>query len=238
MTSIAAQALTYERAALFDDALDVLLRIYRAGFNVDRLKQDHGRAEDLWLVCIEHLLGLGALAVRLRDWAAVRSLATVPPGDANEYYASWLRHGVTMAARARKLDGAQSVVTLAAYRVQRLPALRPDVGAHDEDIVSSICQFDLLAALAVIATTQSLRSSGWYTNFARFYAGRTEPAVERLLRDVTMRETLFPGSDEELADALREIERLAAQEGRAYAGFDGFGSAAIRRFIASNKSRS
>ena len=104
----------------------------------------------------------------------------------------------------------------------------------DDRLVTSVCQFDLLAALTIIASTGTLDSKGWYTNFARFYSSRSEPAVLRLLRDADMRRVLFPRTDAELAAALREIDRMASSEGLRFSGWHGFASDQVRAFLEAN----
>ena len=233
ITSIAAHGITYRRPEWFDRALDALSRIYRLGFNAQGFERSDGKSVDVWLIVLEHLLALGALAVRQADWLAVRAITIRLPGEANEYYTTWLRHGLTMAARARRLEG-KSLVTLAAERAGAVSALRPDVAADDERLVTSICQFDILAALSIIGATGTLDSKGWYTNFARFYSTRSEPAVQQLLADPDMRSVLFPRSDADFAAALREIDRLASNEGARYSGWHGFSSQQVQAFLEAN----
>ncbi|MCA1693543.1 MAG: ATP-binding protein, partial [Actinobacteria bacterium] len=237
VTSVAAQAIAYRRLQWFDRAVDALATIYRLGFDAHGLRRSDDKAEDLWLIVIEHLLGLGALAVRQAEWRAVRTITVRPPGERDEYYPTWLRHGLTMAARGNKFGSgltAKSLVTLAAERVVALPALRPDVATEDERLVTSICQFDILAALTIIGTTGRLDSKGWYTNFARFYSSRSEPIVQQLLHDEEMRAVLFPRPDADLASALREIDRMAASEGVRFSGWQGFCTDQVRAFLGAN----
>lgn len=234
VVAVAAQAITYRRPAWFNESLDSLSRIYRLGFDAQGYNRNTGISEDLWLIMIEHVLGLGALAVRRRDWNAVRALAVTPPGGAGESYASWLRHGLTMAARSRRLDDAKSLVTRSAERVAEIPSLRPDISTEDNNVISSICQFDMLAVLTIIAASGSLSGSNWYPNFARFYSVRTEPAVQQLLSDADMRATLFPRPDNELAAALREVDRTSRSEGVRFSGWTGFGSAEVERLLKAN----
>ena len=234
VVSVAAHAIAYQRPQWFEAALDTLVRIYKSGFDTNGLNCNDGTSEDLWLVVLEHVLALGALATRKHDWVAVRTLATTPPDGESNFFASWLRHALTMASRSQRLDDAKALVTRAAERIDGLPALRPDVAPGDEEVIMSICQFDILVALAVIAATQDTRGSGWYPNFARFYSSRSEPAVKQLLTDRAMRDVIFPLDDADLATALREIERLSRNEGFRFAGWDGFNTTVVRDFLSAN----
>ena len=114
IVAIGAQAIAYQRPQWSNEALETLARIYRFSFDAHGHQRNDGTSEDLWLVILEHVLALGALATRKHDWEAVRALAITPPGGDSEYYASWLRHAFTMAARSQRLDDAKPLVTRAA----------------------------------------------------------------------------------------------------------------------------
>lgn len=237
VTSLAAMALRYERTTWFEPALKVLMKIYRLGFQPGTAVERRDRkAVDVWLVVLEHLLALGGLAVRLEDWTAVRSIVTRPPVPNESYYTTWLRHGLTMASRARRFDlpdgGSESLLVMAAERANALPALA--AGATEDEVVTSMCQFDILAALVIIDETGSLSTSNWYTNFARFYSTRSEPVVQLLLTDASMRRIIFPTGDDMLANALREIDRMATREGFSFNGWWGYQSDEVRSFLAAN----
>lgn len=221
ITTVIAQGITYTRRRWVDAGLDALGEIYRLGFDFKLLDGSPFRKQTLWLVILEHLLALGALATRLADWLTVRSIVVRPPGEPDDYYATWLRHALTEAARANLLQE-KSLITLAAERATQVPALSPEVAAADDRLISSLCQFDFLAAVTIIGTTGQLSTSNWYANFARFYTARVQPVADRLLADETMRATLFPKSDALLAAALREIDRMASNEGWKYNGWHGW----------------
>jgi hypothetical protein len=233
--SLAAQAITYQRRKWLNLALDAMSNIYRLGFDPSGYQRNDGKSEDLWLIVVEHLLALGALAVRKGDWEAVRAITVRPPGGSDDYYPTWLRHGLTMGARANKFGSGQntkSLITMAAERAGSLPALRPDVSVEDERLTTSLCQFDILAAITIIGATGEVDTRGWYANFARFYTSRAEPVVKRLLEDPSMRAVIFPRSDEDLAAALREIDRMATNEGSRFSGWYGFDNATVGDFLA------
>jgi hypothetical protein len=100
--------------------------------------------------------------------------------------------------------------------------LRPEVEPEDEKILTSLTQFDFLAGL--VAMADSGNKSGIFPNFARFYAQRTRPAAQRLLREPEMRKIIYPGDNQHLADALHTIDRDAQQAGFRYDGWDGYTS--------------
>lgn len=235
LTALAANAITYQRPKWFTAALEALGTVYRYGFDA---QYGYDRSDisspELWLLIVEHLLGLGAVAVRAKDWAAVRAIALQEPGGTQGLYRSWLRHGLTMASRANLLnDGGQSksLLTLARDRVAANPSLSAGFANDDNDALTALCQFDLLAALATIAATGNVNDRDWYPNFARFFTSRSEPAVVELLVNPDMRAELFPLDNATLAEALRVLSRSAGNQGAAYHGWFDFESATVRKFL-------
>jgi hypothetical protein len=190
---------------------------------------------------IERVYALGALAVRRGDWPAVRYLALkrptpVRPGSSST--APWLRHGLTMAARSGLFQAEQggrqislSLLSLAKKHAEREECLRNGLQPEDERILDSLCQFDALSALAAIADAHSLMPHLFYTSFARFWSHRTEPAIVKLVTDPVMRAAIFPGTDDELAEALRRLDAAAQAEGFNYSGWDGFEDSVIVAFL-------
>ena len=114
------------------------------------------------------------------------------------------------------------------------PCLRPDLTDLDEDpVLNSLCQFDALAAVVSLGSAMG----GWsepYPSFARFYSHRTVPILRRLLVDPELRKANFPGSDDELAAALRAVDDRTSKEAWAYSGWMGFSDDAIERFVGEN----
>jgi hypothetical protein len=185
LAAITATLLLTRRPELFDAGITALVATYNAGF--DRRGFPCGAAtppEIIWLAVIERVLGIGAFAVRRRDWNAVRTLA-LQTGTGEDFtggrYKTWLRHALTMAARAELVGdrpgrGGESVslLNLALQHVNRLPALRPDLPEGDEEMLSSLCQFDMFGCLATLARGGGIRDT--YPNFSRFWSQRSDPA--------------------------------------------------------------
>lgn len=236
----------YEQEAWLDRVVHVLVDVYGLGFG-DHDPRFFGYAANIssaavgpqvWLAIVERVYGIGALAVRHDRWHAVRMLTLQLPRVLveDDYEKNWLRHAVTMASRAQHLreEASQniSLLSLARADVSRLRCLRLDgVGADDDEILSSLAQFDVLANLVAIGATKSVSSEVFYTNFARFRQTRIQQIVERLLVDPLMRQVLFPLPDEDLANALNEIGERAAREGWMSDGFEGWGGTRVGEFI-------
>jgi hypothetical protein len=185
--------------------------------------------EELWLKVISHVMALGAFLVREKRWQLVRELVLQRPSGedfANRYYNNWIRHALTMAARAELVHRAEdaTLISVALARVRENECLRPDLPVDDERLLNSVCQFDFLACVVALDEAGDLSTSNFYPNFSRYYSGRTNPIVERLLDDAEMRSAIFHRDDEDLAVVLRELDTRATRESFAVAGWDGYSS--------------
>lgn len=233
LTCLAATFLELDRREWFGRVVDTMASIYGLGFEneVPIVNRPPAAAAALWLAIIERVLALGSLAVRREDWPAVRRLASQRHPGMHQMYASWLRHSLTMAARAELLTRRQgssesdvSLLSLARDTVRRLDCLRPDVESDDERILTGLTQFDFLVCLVAMADRNNRGPRGvFYPSFARFYGSRTQPAAQRLLREPEMRLTLYPELDDRsLAQALHIIDRTAQHEGFRFDGWEGY----------------
>jgi hypothetical protein len=244
VAAVVAIALTYVHRTEFDLGLATLVRIYELGFDLSGYRNGTlaVQPEQLWLAVMERVMSLGALAVRQHQWWAVRALAMqLPEAEGAAFYNSWVRHAITEAARANLFQqhgqGGQvevSLLYLAKEVVERVPALRSDVAVDDDRILDSLCQFDLLAAVAAIDAAGSTDSRYFYTSFARFDSARVQPILRRLLSDPQLREAVFAGDDATLAHALRELSRLASGEAARFSRFFVQYDHIVQQFIADN----
>jgi len=195
--------------------------------------------QQIWLDVIVRLEAVGALAVRLEKWSLVRQLALMPvAGERDPYHLFALRHGLTMATRANlfeRHEGTQkvqlSLLIMAQECVERLEALSADFPSHEEAVLNSLCQFDVLAALAAINVGGSPDTRYYYTNFARFHTRRSEPALRRMIEDSSVRAQLFNGGDDALALAIRVLDRLATREAFRFNGWDDLRDPIILDFL-------
>jgi hypothetical protein len=71
----------------------------------------------------------------------------------------------------------------------------------------------------------------WLPNFARWSAARSDPVVVAVIEDPDVRAAIFPGSDEELANALRAIAEEARRFSFALGGWRGYEDQRIRLFL-------
>ena len=245
LTCLAATFLEYEQQDWFERVIDLLVEVYamplregdvqRFGYS-SRISSEE-RSPRVWLVVIERVFGLGALAVRRNRWDAVRTLTLQLPEPIAEdgYDTNWLRHTLTMASRAQKFEHEEahktSLLTLARSVVTRLDCLRPDA-PDDEAVLTSLAQFDILSNLVAIDDAGTVDGRTFYPNFARFRQSRIQRVVDRLLTDAAMREALFKRADDDLAIALAEVGHRAREEGFRYDGFESWANTPVGEFIA------
>ena len=247
LSCLGATFLEYDQPEWFERLVSTLVQIYgmplregdvrRFGYSTRIATEE--TAPRVWLVVIERVFALGALAVRGRRWAAVRTLTVQLPEPIAEdgYDTNWLRHAVTMASRAQHFDREEgqmvSLLSLARTVIARLAWLRPDgLGPDDDALLTSLAQFDVLSNIVAVGDAKTVDGRVFYTNFARFRQTRIQRIVERLLSDTEMRAELFPLGDDDLAVALNEIGGRAQQEGWRFDGFDGWGDTPVAEFIA------
>jgi hypothetical protein len=249
LVCLAATFLTLDQGSWVESVIDVFTRIYgmplgegdAQRFEYSTQFSPQEIAPRVWLAILLRIFGLGALSVRLERWDIVRPVVLQRPQGAGDYERNWLRHGLTMAARAELLRERRdertielSLLSLARDVVMRLACMRSDgVGAEDDEILTSLAQFDALSNLVAIDDSGDIGGRDFYPNFARFYAHRVTPAVSRLLSDGEMRAVLFTRDDDDLALALRAVGDLARKAGWSVDGFEGW-NAEINDFIAKN----
>lgn len=226
LASIGTAALRFQKPELFDSVVLTYLNIYLSGFDEhDSPRRATGGAgisgASLWLDVITRIFAVGAYAVRLEAWEAVRRLALqgLPefPYRAAGETQFWLRHADVQALNANlfnrdkdlRKDG--ELISLAHRLVESDPALRWDLPAGDARLLNSILQFDLLALLAVCAHVGDYKKTQIYPGMAAWSIRRAEPAVLKLLGDKQIQEKLFTAPVEErlLADVLRGVQHYA-----------------------------
>ncbi|GAA1796136.1 hypothetical protein HC028_23330 [Planosporangium flavigriseum] len=130
-------------------------------------------------------------------------------------------------------ESAVSMVSRARDIMRRLNCLRPDLAAEDDRILTSLNQFDFLACHRAGCDKQLRAERCLLSHFAKFYGSRTQLIAERLIADQTLREQIYPGSDQQLAEALYQIDNAARKIGFAYDGWEGY-TALVQEFVNAN----
>lgn len=253
LTCLGATLLIHNQAEWFAQVIQALVRIYALAFGEGDARRfgyaAHISSEEtppqVWLAVIEHVFALGAMAVRLEAWDAVRTLTLQLPKPLAEdgYDKNWLRHALTMAARADHLqeekdDGRRvdlSLLSLARNVFVRLKCLWPDGTEPDDDAVfTDLAQFDLLANLIAIDEVGEAEGRVFYPNFARFRQERVQPIADRVVGDPDLRGVLFRNGDQVLAKALLEVGNRAANEGWRFDGFESWEHTLVATFMVEN----
>jgi hypothetical protein len=232
VAELAALALAYRRSEWFEVAVDTLVRIYENGFDHRGFEIGNRASVELWLEVVSRVHALGALATRLEAWGAVAHLASRRPrGEQFKWYGSWLRHGLTMAARANMVDGESNLIARGANVARRLEALCPDTDPADEELVTSLCQFDVYGCFNVMGARRSTDSGNFYPSFSRYQSYRSEPAFVRLIDDVDVRTQIFGEDLEWLAVCMKELIYRAEHEGMRYMSWMGLNDERIQLFL-------
>lgn len=247
VTCLAAVYLVYDEDHWFEVAIATLAEIFTRGFGeADSKRFGYMTSIDpaekgprVWLLLAERVYALGALAVRRRNWQAVRTLVIQLPEKLDDFHGYWLHFTLVMAARAQHLeerrDGGTAEINLLSRvrnETAHLECLRPEGLTPDDDaIVTSLAQFDFLAAVVAMGSLGTSSSAAFWPSFAQFRQPRIQPIAEQLLSDGSMRQILFPREDKDLAEALVSIERSAHAVGIRYDGFEGWGRTPVGAFI-------
>ncbi|MET9313070.1 ATP-binding protein [Kribbella sp. NPDC003505] len=228
--SLGAVALTLGREELTGEVIECLTAIYQNPPEVGAGEENPLPRAIFWVDILARVEALGALAVVLKKWTVVRALAAQPAPDT--WYSSWLRHGLTEAARSNVFPttaaGHQEqggLIPLARRVAHRLPALRPyvaDDSGYDPEpgasipptdpILDALCAFDALAALVVMTGLDPAKFDvhQFYPSFGNYYSRRSIPYWARLLKDAEMREALLSGvGDDTLGRAMAGVAEVA-----------------------------
>lgn len=214
MTIIAAQAMYFERTETFSLAVDALYEAY------ERLESEGAGTQ---ILVIDRIYALGSLAVRTGRWAELRSLVLRPyprPRPLEYVYSSWIRHGQVEASRMGLFpDGSGMMISAARQLATTNAAVRPDFPADlttgdrnpaAEDLLDSLCQFDLLYCFVVAVGGQ--HDGGAYPAASWFEGRRSAPILTTLL-DPDARQLLFPDvADDVVSTSVKAVLQRATQE--------------------------
>jgi hypothetical protein len=111
--------------------------------------------------------------------------------------------------------------------------LLPDILADDDVLITSLCELDLLCALAATDEEGTPNPRVMFGNFVGWYSNRTDPLVVELLNDQSqVRRDVFRGDDRQLATALEVLAQRALYR---WGGFgppwDGYEDERITSFL-------
>lgn len=258
ITTVAALAIELHRPSYLELTVDALLALYDRVFGDQYALSSSSNPEHLpeQVICLqiaERLYALGALAVRVADWPAVRllALAPVPERQRQSLGRTWHRHALTQASRAglmqdtepggrtRRLSLLLFARSVAAANPALLPdlagAANPEAGGRDP-VLTSLGQFDLLATIisgvAASATTQRELLAVSYPNYALLDSRDIEDVVLPLITASKQRaELLGDAGDDQVAAVLQQADRIAQEESRGFFGWEGYRNDDMAAFI-------
>lgn len=173
---------------------------------------------------VSYIYVIGSCAVRLKRWREIQDLVVRPVDVSDHYrYPSWIRHAQVEATRNSLFDHKTLMISDARYLQVSVPGLAPDLEpaeqvpadelSPDDELVNSLCQFDLLYC-TVVALTESSRGEG-YPASSMMAGERSLPIIADLMQDDRMWQTLFPQkSRSEGADSILHVLDRAREEAR------------------------
>lgn len=263
IASVACQSVLYRQDEVYRSAIAGLERAYLSRglaneYNVRLHGDDRDRAQH-YLDVFVRVLAIGALVVRRQQWDLLSELAVRPIKQGSSDWPTWLRHAVTMAARAnlmREAAGNASggeVLSLTRALVAANPSLRPDYGpdvplseatalAQDDWLLNSLCEFDLWWCLLAVASSPDTRreSAAFYPSCAAFHQPRSQPTLSRIATEQETRRVAFRDvSDEVIANAMVVVVDVAVGQSHQYGGWwDGLSAdPAVAAFVAENATK-
>jgi hypothetical protein len=232
LSCLIAASLRFNKFDLFVSGIKTMLRIYMSGFTASGDVRGHdtrGRhtisSPMLWLEITRRVVAIGAYAVRLENWKAVRTLALQTTTDrlsiayGNKQF--WLRHTTIEASMANILSDPQvphgrvggELISHANKAIENEPCLRPDLPQEDYRLLRSILEFDLLALLVVSVDEKAFDNSYAYGSFVYWGMYQVEAILAQVILDSNLRVELFGGEveDQFLADMLRDIQVVTSR---------------------------
>lgn len=240
LTCLAALMLRLHNDDLFRSVIGALVAIYKVPIDTHTAyRKDIALSPaQLWFMVLQRLVGVGAVAERLKKWDAIRYLVLQKGrGFEADGYLNWYRHALTQASKANLLNRDQvgkvrqePLLTFAQLQAERLTCLRTDV-IDEEELLDSLCRFDILASIVGIDNAGLPDDSAFFPNFANYFSRRSTPAIMALLDDENMRKALFRGTDIELAEALLAIQEVAFKQSSRINGWNGFRDDTVTGFI-------
>lgn len=193
---------------LFPDLLSALVTAFRMPIPQEPTYGRLPRFEATYLTSVtRRVFALGAVAVRRSHYPTTLQLVFQSPEPDNrpDYY--WIRYAITMAAR---VDEFRPLVGPSSEWVRDHPEFFGLFGQNMDEVTNAMCEFDFYHCVAVIYRTGSLDRC--YPSFGAYWKYRTTRIVRELVRGGPARDALEGLTDERLAEIIRALDELAAEE--------------------------
>lgn len=237
IAELACLAILYEREQEAQAAINKLYDIY--------LQRHQGGTTATSLTDIlARVYAIGSLAVRLRRWAVVNHIVQKPVrshSNSSYVFASWLRHGQVEGSRQGVFPERGLLISMARNLMSTHPGLRPDVPDeavtaaedldHDDNLLNSLCQFDL--AYCLITSAEGDGQARGYPTCAAFHQTRADPLFEIIASEPMVRSELFPeSSNAQVAAAMVQVAAMASKESWNFGSFWSGLPSAAENFVA------
>ncbi|WP_121866251.1 helix-turn-helix domain-containing protein [Glutamicibacter nicotianae] len=223
-------------SCLFDDT-DTVLKVTDALFTIyKRNIDDRGilryNAIRYGLEIISRIMIVGSLALRTEHYEVLPSIVLHPIGTSPYGYKSWIRHGLTEAARANLFGNDKAgvgMISAARHILVTTPLLSPDCtfkhateetrpASIPDVLLHSLLQFDFLWCCIALNENPGGGHTEYYPSCAAYHQDSIQPILEKLDdEDGTFRTQVFGSSpDNQIAGVIREVYDFARSQSFQY----------------------
>lgn len=162
-----------------------------------------------WYDIVSRTYVIGALAVELKKFGAVRPLVLQQPNESRQGRRYWLRDTVTALARVHRFEKKSLLVPIPDFVAER-PVLFTPFRKSKDEVLNCLCQFDFLQCVVSIAETGDIEAC--YPNFGIYYKERTEPIIVDLVTGGKSRQVAPQLDDPRLASMVAELDGITGHQ--------------------------
>lgn len=246
LTCLAAYAIRWDRGEWASTVVDALASMYSAvlsehGSIRPRLVEPGHR---LLMAIVDRVLGLGTVAVDVGAWRLINDVALRTPDRMHPAFTNWIRHTTTSASRAGPLQYTDSsgrtvkssYLEIALLDIGGLHCLNSDA-PDTEQFRSRLAGFDALATISTWYHAPGDRDHPYFPWHRAYESDRYENAIALVLTNPEVREAVFPGNDQTLAQLLLQLEQFGIQEMSRFGGGWRYVHPTIQAFVAPERER-
>lgn len=169
-----------------------------------------------WYDIVARVYVIGAVSVSLNAFGLIRPLILQQPNEMRRGR-FWLRDTVTALARLNHFKDKSLIGPISEYAAER-PVFFRRFRNNKDELVNYLCRFDFLQCVVSVAEARDLGAC--YPNFGGFRKERTEPIIVDLVTGGKARQVVPGVNDEDLADIISRLDKLADREFFSYAAWD------------------
>lgn len=217
------QVIRFERNQYLTLLRETFYKIYQKAerFNFQSIPQDKISRYWTWKELLKRIYTLGAYSLERKHYRATYIFIDQPIEQMkNDYYwrdGLWIRHGLTMLARADQLQE-KSLCKIAIDFITNNSYFYTLFEQDLNKITEYCCQFDWLQCLIVIAKTNDVHAP--YPSFGIYQNHRTTPIISLIIRDELIRKEFGDISDQKLAKIISRLDQVTDKEFFMFNGWD------------------